>query len=305
MRVREFLDKTYGWRLLVTSAQDHQTALTVTHVDAGSFAVSDVALPADLKFEVAGRDALIVSTIIEGTVQAHRAGGTDHYRPGDVLIGNYPRTGYICYTHSLRDHNFALPVSLLNAVAGLERTPSASLQFLSPHPASPAARIQWRNACNYVDGLLANSEATASPLVLSSAARLLAATALTVFPNTATGGPFVRDHRRASSHTLRRAVAFIDEHAARDIGVADIAAAANVSARAVQLAFRHHLDTTPVAYLRRVRLALAHEELVAADRSSESVTTVAYRWGFSSPSRFAAAYRRAYGVMPSDTLRQS
>jgi AraC-like DNA-binding protein len=52
------------------------------------------------------------------------------------------------------------------------------------------------------------------------------------------------------------------------------------------------------------RAECAHRELLAADPGDESVTAVAYRWGFSSPSRFAATYREAYGVAPSCTLRQ-
>ena len=73
--------------------------------------------------------------------------------------------------------------------------------------------------------------------------------------------------------------------------------------RAVQLAFRRHLDTTPLAYLRRVRLHHAHQGLAqASPRNGTTVTAIAYRWGFTSPSRFAAAYRAVYGVSPSDTL---
>jgi AraC-like DNA-binding protein len=56
-------------------------------------------------------------------------------------------------------------------------------------------------------------------------------------------------------------------------------------------------------YLRRVRLEGAHRDLQKASPGPESVTAIAYRWGFSSPSRFAAYYRGAYGVLPSHTLR--
>ena len=84
--------------------------------------------------------------------------------------------------------------------------------------------------------------------------------------------------------------------------VADIAAASFVTIRAVQLAFRRHLDTTPLAYLRRVRLDRAHHDLLTGDPAHETVTAVAHRWGFPNPSRFAATYRRAYGVTPSYTL---
>ncbi|MFI6180577.1 hypothetical protein ACIA8R_33925 [Nonomuraea sp. NPDC051191] len=46
---------------------------------------------------------------------------------------------------------------------------------------------------------------------------------------------------------MRRAIAYLEAQPDQDITVADIAAAAHVTVRAVQLAFRRHLDTTPLA----------------------------------------------------------
>jgi AraC-like DNA-binding protein len=112
-----------------------------------------------------------------------------------------------------------------------------------------------------------------------------------------------QDRFGSSPATLRRAVAFIDQHADWHLTVADIAAASFVTVRAVQLAFRRHLDMTPMQYLRQVRLHRAHQDLLAADPARESVTAVAYRWKFASASRFTAYYRGIYGVLPSHTLR--
>jgi AraC-like DNA-binding protein len=96
---------------------------------------------------------------------------------------------------------------------------------------------------------------------------------------------------------VRRAIAFIEQHPDADISVADIAAAAaNVSIRAVQFAFRRHLDTTPMDYLRTVRLDRAHHDLLTTNPSLGD--TVTARWGFHHHSRFAARYRHAYGVTP-------
>jgi AraC-like DNA-binding protein/anti-anti-sigma regulatory factor len=106
------------------------------------------------------------------------------------------------------------------------------------------------------------------------------------------------------SGTAGRAIAFIEERARDDISVADIAAAAFVTVRAVQLAFRQHLDTTPLTYLRQVRLERAHDELLSADPDRTTVTAVAAGWHFTNASRFAAYYRAAYGVPPAHTLRQ-
>jgi AraC-like DNA-binding protein len=68
---------------------------------------------------------------------------------------------------------------------------------------------------------------------------------------------------------------------------------------------RRELDTTPMAYLRTVRLARAHRDLLDHGPRQDTVTAVAYRWGFSSTSRFSAYYRETYGVTPKQTLRYS
>ena len=108
----------------------------------------------------------------------------------------------------------------------------------------------------------------------------------------------------AASGTVGRAVAFIEDRARDDIGVADIAAAAFVTVRAVQLAFRRYLDTTPLAYLRQVRLERAHQELTEADPDRTTVTAIAAGWRFTNASRFSAYYRAAYDVPPTQTLHQ-
>lgn len=58
---------------------------------------------------------------------------------------------------------------------------------------------------------------------------------------------------------------------------------------------------SPMAYLRQVRLARAHED--ARRGGVRSVAEVAHRWGFSHLGRFAAAYAARYGAVPSETLR--
>ncbi|WP_158088805.1 AraC family transcriptional regulator [Thermoactinospora rubra] len=108
-----------------------------------------------------------------------------------------------------------------------------------------------------------------------------------------------------TSAAIRRARRFCEEHAAEPITLGDIAAAARVSVRTLQSGFREHLQTTPMAYLRKVRLARAHADLlhIAATGGRTTVTEVALRWGFMHLSRFAAFYRQTYGHAPSVTLR--
>lgn len=86
--------------------------------------------------------------------------------------------------------------------------------------------------------------------------------------------------------------------------VADLAAYANVSERALFAAFRRDLGVTPMEYVRSRRLALVRAELLEASASAErtaTLTEIAHRHGFSNMGRFASAYRAAYGEFPSET----
>lgn len=76
-----------------------------------------------------------------------------------------------------------------------------------------------------------------------------------------------------------------------------MAVVAGTSVRRLQEGFRRWVGSSPTAYLTEIRLRRAHADLTATPAAT--VSDVAARWGFSSASRFAAAYRRHYGVPPS------
>jgi transcriptional regulator GlxA family with amidase domain len=172
-------------------------------------------------------------------------------------------------------------------------------------PVSDADGQMWAETARFLCRELVTSGITEiNPLMAQELPRLAAAMLLKAFPNTTMTTPYLAGPGWAPSSAVRRAAAFIDAHASQPITLADIAAAAGVTGRALQYAFRRHYDTTPTGYLRRIRLERARQELLAADPARESVTAVAYRWGFVSPGQFSAAYRQAYGVTPDQTLRQ-
>lgn len=102
---------------------------------------------------------------------------------------------------------------------------------------------------------------------------------------------------------IRRAVEAIETRAAEPLDVEDIAAASGLSVRALQEGFRRHRNTTPMTYLRDVRLGHVREELIAADSTGTKVTDIATRWGFSSLGRFSGQYKTRFGESPSSTLR--
>lgn len=138
------------------------------------------------------------------------------------------------------------------------------------------------------------------PLIDAELRRHALRATLTVFHTSLLDATEHSAQTRAAPATVRRAISFIDEHAAEPISVEDVAAAVHISTRGLQYAFRRATGVTPMAYLRRVRLNGAHHDLQSPDGGN--VAEVARRWGFPHLSRFAAYYRDAYGRNPSDTV---
>jgi AraC-like DNA-binding protein len=103
---------------------------------------------------------------------------------------------------------------------------------------------------------------------------------------------------------VRRVEQFIEEHARDAIALADLTGVAGVSTRALQTSFRRFRDTTPMAYLRLIRLELARAELAKAGQQGGSVATVANAFGFGHLGRFARDYYARFGELPSHTLQR-
>lgn len=114
-----------------------------------------------------------------------------------------------------------------------------------------------------------------------------------------------RPDRRSAPRAVRLVTEAIHAHPERPYTAAALAALAKISVRTLQERFQHHLGTTPMAYLREVRLARAHDELWDAEWGAITVAEVAHRWGFTHLGRFGTSYRRKYGRLPSETLRRS
>jgi AraC family ethanolamine operon transcriptional activator len=74
-----------------------------------------------------------------------------------------------------------------------------------------------------------------------------------------------------------------------------------VSERALHYAFQEVRGLSPMAYFRASRLNAVRQELKAA-AGTATVREVAQRWGFRHTGEFAAAYRRLFGELPSQTL---
>nr|WP_256389939.1 AraC family transcriptional regulator [Mycobacterium sp. 1164966.3] len=115
----------------------------------------------------------------------------------------------------------------------------------------------------------------------------------------------IEDPRLVAPHAIRTAVDIIEAEAQLPWTLSSIAARCHVSVRSLQQGFERYLGTSPMAYLRQVRLRRAHQTLVESDPSEVTVASVAHRWGFTHLGRFAAAHAERYGEPPSETLHRN
>ncbi|TDU80483.1 AraC family transcriptional regulator [Streptomyces sp. KS 21] len=302
---RDWLRAAYGTSLRMKAPAPH-SSFWYTRTAAGPMSLSTLSLPTDYAYTTDPLGAVAITHVVSGRMARECADDVTEAGPGDVLAISQPHLPYAGRVQAAELRAVTVPLALLEQLAG--RMPGRSarpLRFTRFTPASEALAAQWKRTVDYVEESIPALPVESEPLVIDAVARMLAATVLATFPNNARPEPVLADTRDATPETVRRAVAFIESEPDAEIGLGEMAAAAGVTPRALQYAFRRHLGTTPTAYLRRVRLALAHADLLAADPSRDTVTAIANRWGFHHQGRFSAAYRAAYGGSPRRTLAES
>jgi AraC-like DNA-binding protein len=168
----------------------------------------------------------------------------------------------------------------------LERPSDASVQL-------------WHDTVTLVSRTLRSG--AVSPLLWSELTRLTTVAFLEMYTPHGVQLPASLLHPRHAR--LRLAVEHIHDSAHLPITVTELARIADLSIRALQEAFQREFGTTPLGYLRQVRLDRVHAELANAEFDGTSVAEVASRWGFAHLGRFSAAYFRRFGEYPKATLR--
>jgi AraC family ethanolamine operon transcriptional activator len=107
-------------------------------------------------------------------------------------------------------------------------------------------------------------------------------------------------------HTaVDRARALIDAHPERSLKLADLCRATGARPRTIEYGFREFFDTTPMGYIRSVRLTRVRRQLLRAAGNPCSISATARRWGFVHMGQFDTHYRLLFGETPSMTLEHS
>jgi AraC family ethanolamine operon transcriptional activator len=100
---------------------------------------------------------------------------------------------------------------------------------------------------------------------------------------------------------VRRADDYMRAYLGEPLSLLDLCRELGVSERTLLYAFQEVRGLSPMAYFRASRLNAVRQELKTAPDTA-NVHEIAQRWGFWHTGEFAAAYRRLFGELPSQTL---
>ncbi|SCF00559.1 Helix-turn-helix domain-containing protein [Micromonospora haikouensis] len=298
-----WLKATYPEHRVRASGGSGEFTFQSTYTQLGAASLARVRYAMNADNEVFPRDIVGVAEVLSGGWGIDAGAGGVMGGVGDLLLAPPRRTKTILH-RDMEVVAVELPIAEVQRIAH-ERCGLApvNLRFQGLTPVSPAAAELWRKTTRYLTHIvLPDTEFGSNALVQAEATGLLVAVALSTFPNTTMTEAPTRSPGAVAPAAVRRAVAYIEEHADQPLTVTEVAAGLGV--RALQQAFRRYLDTTPMLYLRRVRLERVHRDLQAAEPGEGlTVAVVAVRYGFVHLGRFATQYRQAYGQPPSHTLR--
>lgn len=114
----------------------------------------------------------------------------------------------------------------------------------------------------------------------------------------------VRETVSPKPYYIKKAQAYIEENIEHILTPEDISRESGVSLRSIYAGFQTYLHSSPMAYIKSIKLDRIRKDLERHEPSETTVTDIALKYGISHFSNFAASYKKKFGELPSDTLRK-
>lgn len=176
------------------------------------------------------------------------------------------------------------------------------LEFLPAMSLDSAGGMRWASLLRWIYESLAIDETSFdSPIIAAQVEQMAITMLLTCQPHNYSE-ELAGEERSIAPAFVKRIERYIEDHADEPITIVDLAEHAGVSSRSIFNGFRRFRNTSPMLYLKEVRMRRVHEELKRLTPADSTVTAVAYHWGFTHLGHFTTDYKRRFGESPSQTL---
>ena len=106
------------------------------------------------------------------------------------------------------------------------------------------------------------------------------------------------------ANLARQATDFIQSHLHQPLTLKDIYQALGISRRTLFNSFENTFGATPIQYLKAQRLQGARKALKKSAPQTITVAQIANQWGYWDAAQFTKAYKKMFGELPSETLKE-
>ncbi|MQT74850.1 AraC-like ligand-binding domain-containing protein [Pseudomonas helleri] len=299
------LQSQYSSNRLSVDAGEVNFDMQLHKLALGKLELASLRFGAPVTLEQSPTEFLLVSTQIDGraNIRSHQSsqdGGT-----GLVMIDSQSAPIQKHFSSDSWRLHLRVPLPTITAkCAELDgHGLNEPLVFQSTLDTGSHAQTRWLSLLNMLVTYLAAPGELRNPFLIESMQEMVLLLMLTELPHNYQER-WARGGHDISPRHVKRAEAYMHEYAGDALTLGAIAQVAGVSIRALSEGFQRSLRTSPMQYLRELRLQGARRELLEAGEYAR-VADVAERWGFTHLGRFGAAYRERFDELPSQTLRRT
>lgn len=228
-----------------------------------------------------------------------RQGRQEHFlAPGELLLINPDDPVDLTYSADCEKFIVKIPVCLLANLCEQQRwaVPPLGVRF-----------VQHRYRLDDVQGLVSllgllcqeAEEVESQPLVQAHYSQIVASKLLGLMKTNVQ-----RAAQPAQALNFQRVVDYVERHLRHELDADTLASLINVSPRTLYGLFERNAQASPADYIRQRRLARVHACLSDPQCTVRSLSELAMDYGFMHLGRFSGQYRKQFGQLPSETLRQ-
>jgi AraC-like DNA-binding protein len=290
---------------IFSPAHDSKIDATIFYRKLGGAGIGRMGYGADVTITPRTFDSfLLVQVPIRGEEFVESGGQQWHCSPEQGLILNAHAQTRIHHRAGTEKLVARIDSELLNTCCqqALGRPLRKAIEFEPAMPLHEPGCQQWMRTLGWLFDALSTDTTDLPPLLRVQMERALAATLLIHQANNYSGELLAGEERSIAPAFVRRAERFVEDRAQDPITIGDIAAHVGVSTRSLYAGFRRYRNTSPMHYLKDVRLRRVYEELKTMPPAKGTVASVAFNWGFNHLGHFSCDYKRLFGETPSQTL---